>query len=374
MAHDFPSLRVMLFALFVIPLMAATSETTFAQTIRFDQPAFSVGNINGQSGWQKTGPFDAAVVASSNPLFEPRALRISNAVTSGSFGDQTFSSSIANEAGETSAANDGMSGGTRQRMFVAEWQFTSAVPGAEQPGLTVTVSPDRGDGARMSYVRMFDAPDGLGVQFIDFQRALGNSCASGDNFVAKSIANGLSRSEVHRIRIEMEFLDGPANDVVRVYVNGVLKVTGTSWEDYFRDCEGNPTRTVDSLLFRTAGSAAPATAGNGFLIDNVNISSSSVPSRVVVRPNDMQGWATDVSAGATTSFVGDSSSPSGFGAFRIKTGPTDASRAELSKAVNVNLADVTELSFTTKQNSTSIPISAPSYAISVLLDGINPAT
>ena len=98
---------------------------------------------------------------------------------------------------------------------------------------------DRGDGARMSYVRMFDAPDGLGVQFIDFQRALGNSCASGDNFVAKSIAAGLSRSEVHRIRIEMEFVDGPANDVVRVYVNGVLEVTGTSWEDYFRDCEGN---------------------------------------------------------------------------------------------------------------------------------------
>ena len=43
--------------------------------------------------------------------------------------------------------------------------------------------------------------------------------------------------------------------------------TGTSWEDYFRFCEGNPTRTVDSVLFRTAGDPAPATLGKGFLID-----------------------------------------------------------------------------------------------------------
>ncbi|HVF48526.1 MAG TPA: hypothetical protein VNA19_00485 [Pyrinomonadaceae bacterium] len=30
-----------------------------------------------------------------------------------------------------------------------------------------------------------------------------------------------------------------------------FKHTGTSWEDYFRDVEGNPTRTVDSINFRT---------------------------------------------------------------------------------------------------------------------------
>jgi hypothetical protein len=74
----------------------------------------------------------------------------------------------------------------------------------------------------------------------------------------------------------MQFFDGPGNDVVRVYVDGVLKHTGTSWEDYFRECElGNASRTVDSVLFRTGGGAAPGTLGKGWLIDNLKISSGS---------------------------------------------------------------------------------------------------
>jgi hypothetical protein len=40
-----------------------------------------------------------------------------------------------------------------------------------------------------------------------------------------------------------------------------------------RDCEGNETRTVDSILFRTGGAAALATDGLGFLIDNLSLSS-----------------------------------------------------------------------------------------------------
>ena len=65
----------------------------------------------------------------------------------------------------------------------------------------------------------------------------------------------------------MKFREGPRNDEVKVFVDGTLEITGTSWEDYFRYCEGNPTRTVDSVLFRTAGVPAPATLGKGFLID-----------------------------------------------------------------------------------------------------------
>ena len=32
----------------------------------------------------------------------------------------------------------------------------------------------------------------------------------------------------------MDFVDGPSNDVVRVYIDGVLVHTGTSWENYYR--------------------------------------------------------------------------------------------------------------------------------------------
>ena len=250
-----------------------------SSTITFEAPTYHVGSVNGQDGWSSTGSagagcavYDHAVVTNSGApaSFGAQSLRMSNAVTSGCFGDQTFSKSLVNEAGETSAVSDGMSGGARQTHFEAQWSFASTVPGAEQPGLSVVASPDRGDGARMSWVQMADTPTGLEVNFYDVQD--GPAFACGDNaFVFSNVASGLNRAVPHTIKITMDFVDGSANDIVNVYVDGVLKHTGTSWEDYFRDCEGNPTRTVDSVLFRTGGPAAPATAGKGFLIDNLTL-------------------------------------------------------------------------------------------------------
>ena len=75
----------------------------------------------------------------------------------------------------------------------------------------------------------------------------------------------------------MDFVDGPSNDVVKVYVDGTLRHTGTSWEDFFRWCElTGESRTVDSMIFqaRTSGGTAPFTRGNGFLIDNLTYFSS----------------------------------------------------------------------------------------------------
>lgn len=68
--------------------------------------------MNGQDGWSSTGSCDQAIVANTYGYasFDAQSLRISNAVTSGSFGDQTFSKQTANEAGETTAEGDGTSG------------------------------------------------------------------------------------------------------------------------------------------------------------------------------------------------------------------------------------------------------------------------
>ena len=64
--------------------------------------------------------------------------------------------------------------------------------------------------------------------------------------------------------------------------NGALEATGTTWENYYRyDPEQagnhNVVPVTRTLLFREGGSvsAAPATTGNGFLIDNVSYSSSA---------------------------------------------------------------------------------------------------
>ncbi|BAN02464.1 hypothetical protein YM304_21500 [Ilumatobacter coccineus YM16-304] len=258
---------------------AINTPIASADAVGSDFESFALGSVDGQDGWEISGPYDVEVVDASatHPSLGNRSLRISNAVTSGGFGDQTFSKPLTEEAGETDAENGGKSTGPRQTSFEAEWSFASAAPGAEQPGLSVVVSPDRGDGGRMGWLGMTDTPTGLEVSYYGYDTTLGGTCADLDNFVFTTVATGLDRTAVHTARLRMGFNDGVDNDVVEVFVDGTLVHTGKSWEDYFRNCEPPEPRTVDSLLFRVSGTAAPATSGFGFLIDDVSLESSSPP-------------------------------------------------------------------------------------------------
>ena len=109
--------------------MLIGGQATRADTSTVTFESFTVGNINGQNGWTKTNAaFDVAVVSNGGGVpasFGTKSLRISNAVTSGSFGDQTFSNSLANEAGEVGATNGGFSGGVRQAHFDAQFDVFS---------------------------------------------------------------------------------------------------------------------------------------------------------------------------------------------------------------------------------------------------------
>jgi hypothetical protein len=238
-----------------------------------DFESFSDGSPNGQFGWMNTGlAFDHEIVSHETepfPGFGLKSLRMSNAVTSGSFGDQTFSPSAVDEAGEFSAEGGGKSGGVRLNHFLAEWDFASADPDAYQEGLTVVASPDRGDGARMSWIQMQDTPDGLAVNFYEY--AVTEETAPEGGFVFQPVVGGLDRTTKHTIKVVMTFKDGTYDDKVKVYVDGRLYVMGGSWEDYFREFESNPSRTVDSILFHTRGTPAPNTLYKGFLIDNLRI-------------------------------------------------------------------------------------------------------
>ena len=240
----------------------------------FEPPSFAPGNINGQGGWMKTGGFDAAIVTNSGSTvaaFGHQSLRISNATTSGSFGDQTFSAPLVDGAGEATSANGGQAGGERQPHFDTTFQFMSATPGAEQPGLAVTVSPDSGNGGRMSFLRLRDTPAGIAIDF--------NEVRTDNDFHTVEIAQGLDRTVPHTVRISMDFVAGPDNDVVQVYVDGQLKVTGKSWENYYRTSPeqasaGNVVPVVDQLLLRVSSNPAqPALAGKGFLFDDVSLRS-----------------------------------------------------------------------------------------------------
>src|SRR5437867_7445805 len=137
------------------------------------------------------------------------------------------------------------------------------------------MAPDRGDGTRMSYIRLEDDFSGLRVFFDDYQDrpphgsygsplTAAPGCGVDDDFVETMVASGLDRSKPHTVKLAIDFIDGPHNDVVKVYVDGTLRHTGTTWEDYFRwctesgggvpfDASADQSRTVDSMLFRVGG-------------------------------------------------------------------------------------------------------------------------
>ncbi|MGZ8692667.1 MAG: hypothetical protein ACXWZT_08040, partial [Gaiellaceae bacterium] len=241
--------------------------------ITFEPPTYTLGDINSQQGWMKTGAYDVAVAnvatfpAASGYGFGLQTLRLSNAVTTGSFGDQTFSPGVS-PAGESALSH-----------FDASFSIGTALA-TEQVGLYTSVSPDNGLGARMSYLRFEDQTNGVHVFFDDATNP--GPIGAATSFNETDIAT-LSRTSAHLIRFSIDFKAGSANDVVKIYIDGALKITGTTWEDYYRyDPEqvggGNLVPTTQKLLFREGGNQNfLANLGNGFLVDGVSLSSISSP-------------------------------------------------------------------------------------------------
>ena len=235
---------------------AATANST--GTITFDSPTYTTGDINNQNGWMKTGTYDVAVVSLASfsdrsPGFTgDQALRLSNSVTSGSFGDQTFSPAVA-PAGQS----------TSLRHFESSFQIGTTTKSAVQPGLSMSVSPDNGSGARMTYLRFEDQVDGIHVFFDQ---------ARGATFKETDIAT-LDRTIASTITFLIDF-NAASSKAVTIKINNVVKATGSTWDSYYQTQEHNPTPTVSKMLFRFGG-APSASGGQGFLVDDLTLTSSS---------------------------------------------------------------------------------------------------
>ncbi len=255
-----------------------------ANNITFENPTYHTGVIDGQDGWTATGSagngcatYDEGVVANTYGYssFGGQSFRLSDAVTSGCFGDQAFAKPLVNAVGEVDSTAGSYSKGTLQRHFETQFDIASTTPNAQQPGMHTSVSPDRGDGSRMSYLRFEDGTSGIDVFFDDVQGTTNPA-----NFVETQIASGLNRTVPHTVKLTLDTLDGPSNDVVKVWIDGTLVHTGTSWENYYRydsesSAEQSP-RIVKTVLFRESGDANAADAGKGFLIDNLSLSSGPI--------------------------------------------------------------------------------------------------
>ena len=272
------SIRV-LYAVAGMAFLAAFNMPAQAGQLSFtDFEGFTTDvSVDGQGGWNSGPKWDESVVdIGGNTVW-----RVSNAVTAGSFGDMPFAprpgglpttpatdpinSNPASFAGESST-------GAAFTRFFASFDFRSAT-GAAQSGLSVTVSPDNGQGGRQSFVDLEDNGSSLDVVTYDVDAA--------GNFVGPmTIANGLSYTDWHTLAFELLFSDGSDNDVANIFVDGSLVHTGTSWEQFYRFFQsalhplGVP---VQTLLFRISGTAAGNTKGGGFYIDNVRTAVSNVP-------------------------------------------------------------------------------------------------
>jgi len=125
--------RLLLLAGLILGLAALVTPLAGADTtgrIMFEPSTYTMGDINAQNGWLKTGAYDVAVAnvatfpAAAGYGFDTQALRISDSVTSGSFGDQTFSPGLLRPAGEGA-----------MRIFDSSFRIGTTMAG-EQPACT----------------------------------------------------------------------------------------------------------------------------------------------------------------------------------------------------------------------------------------------
>ncbi len=111
------------------------------------------------------------------------------------------------------------------------------------------------------------------------------------------------------------------------------------------------------------------------------VNSAQAASNVIVTPGNTQGWTSsaplaDTRPGGAVNFVSDSSAPGSpnVGALGFTTDSTNNAKAQYMHATNTPLADITALSYYTKQNSASFADGQASFQLPVCLGGVSGAT
>jgi hypothetical protein len=248
-----------------------------------DIPALPTGYDQQVVNNSTYGGQNPATADPTGPNFGTQSLRVSNYLSekTGEFYYQTYSAPTPDAAGE----------GQTNTVFDGSFDFISTSPNF-QDGLQVSVSPDNGSGGRMSYVGLKDTPAGIDITFYEVD-------ASG-NFVGHDVGT-YSRNQKHTIRFLIQFVPGAANDILRLYVDGVDignrdHLCFTTWEQEYRVNEQTPVPVTDSFEFRADNSSGnndcslngattvdlgsglatcevtnldPATGPHGYLFDNV---------------------------------------------------------------------------------------------------------
>ena len=263
-----------------VSMALLTSGVAVADQVTTNFENFELGSVNGQDGWTSAAPGDIPAlergydqeVVLTEPYRHPAAfgsksLRHSNAYNepTGEFFFQTFSKRTAEAAGEDLPNTE----------YIAEFSFISTKPDELQPGLNMRISPDSGEGGRMSFIGLQDTEDGIALNFFDTD-------ADGE-FVAHHLGT-VRRDVAHKIRFWIKLNPGPNDDLVRVFIDGIdVGQCFTTWETFYPRVP-EPVPTINSLQFRASGGEVPEIAGGGYLFDNVTVITANGPG-----PRDCSG-------------------------------------------------------------------------------------
>lgn len=219
--------------------------------------------------------------------FGAKSLRIANAYGTApdtvppEYHFQTYSKPTPEAAGED----------LPNTVYTAQFTFISVHPNQEQPGLKISVSPDMGEGGRMSYIGLTDTPTGINVSFFDTD-------ADG-RFVPHDLGT-LPRNLPHTIKFFMRLVPGVNNDLVRILIDGSdVGQCFTTWENFYR-ATSQSVPISDRLLFLSGNRDGnrPGLLGGGYLFDNVTTTTAAEtgPPTCDV-PIDKEADARTVSAG-----------------------------------------------------------------------------
>jgi uncharacterized repeat protein (TIGR01451 family) len=266
----------------MVLLVCGIAAADSSVTTNFEPPTFHPGTVNLQDGWKSAKPgdipslpfgYDQEVVANTPPppaAFGSQSLRLSNAYGTApdtvppEYHFQTYSKPTTEAAGED----------LTNKEYTAQFSFISIHPDREQPGLKISVSPDMGEGGRMSYIGLTDIPDGINVTFFD--TPIGEN---GEVDFAGYDLGTLPRNVVHTIKFWMKLNPGPNNDLVRIFIDGRdFGQCFTTWENFYR-ATSQAVPTSDRLLFLSGNRDGdrPSLLGGGYLFDNVTTTTANGP-------------------------------------------------------------------------------------------------
>ena len=233
---------------------AANAAVTGTYTTGFGDVAIDPTAGASNDHWRMTGGYDATITGETDP-----ALQITNPVTSGGFGDQLFSPTLAEAATETGPV----------RTFTASFVLE---PVQYQEGLRVTVSPDNGQGGRGGFLAIEHKNGGLDLV------SQGSYMKQGElQWNVTNVATGLDPTKPHTVKLtlvkKLDTKTSTNNDLFSVQVDRKT-AKNTTFEAYY-DATGEDNYQTDTLLFRLSGTAQPQLfETEGLLIDDVTIATS----------------------------------------------------------------------------------------------------